>query len=45
MRGVRAGLSDAEASRLAAEAAELERLAGTPNPPEAIARHLSHGCD
>jgi Zn-dependent M16 (insulinase) family peptidase len=38
MRSVRARLSDEEACRLASEAAELERLAGTPNPPEAIAR-------
>ncbi len=38
MRQVRATLSDDETHRLAAEAQELDRLAGTPNPPEALAR-------
>lgn len=37
MRAVRARLSDDEVRQVAANAAELERLAGTPNPPEAIA--------
>jgi len=37
MRQVRATLSDDDARRLAAEAVELDRLAGTPNPPESLA--------
>lgn len=39
MRQVRAALSDDETRRLAAVATELDHLAGTPNPPEALA-HL-----
>ncbi len=38
MRTVRAKLSDAEVRRLADDAAALEKLAGTPNTPEAVAR-------
>ena len=38
MRETRAQFPDEDARRIAAEAADLERQAGTPNPPEAIAR-------
>lgn len=37
MATVRAGLSDAQAAELAEKAAELQRKAGTPNAPEALA--------
>ncbi len=37
MRGVRAGLSDEQARQVAERSAEVERQAGTPNPPENVA--------
>ncbi|MEI6972509.1 MAG: insulinase family protein, partial [bacterium] len=37
MKRVRAGLTTEQAMRVATEAEELDRLSGTPNPPEAIA--------
>ncbi len=37
MKGVRAELSDDDARGLAAQAEELQKNAGTPNPPEALA--------
>ncbi len=37
MRQVRATLDDAQLAELAAASAEVERRAGTPNPPEAVA--------
>ena len=37
LRKIREGLSDSEVEALARQAKELERLAGTPNPPEAVA--------
>ena len=39
MKATRAQLTDAAGSnRIAADAAELERLNGQPNPPEALAK-------
>ena len=38
MRETRAQLTDEEVQRIAADAAELERLNGVPNPPEALAK-------
>ena len=38
MRETRARLTDEEVQRIAADAAELERLNGVPNPPEALAK-------
>ena len=38
MQAVRRNYTEQDLRRLAAEAEELERAAGTPNPPEAIAR-------
>ena len=38
MKKVRAGLSDDDLDRLAAEADELDRLSAMPNPPEALAK-------
>ncbi len=38
MERVRASLSEEEVRRIAARAAEVERQAGTPNPPEALAQ-------
>ena len=37
MTAARGGLTDEDAQRLAAEAEELQKKAGTPNPPEALA--------
>ncbi len=37
-RGIRAQLTDGQVAQLAAEAAELERLNGQPNSPEALAK-------
>ena len=38
MKETRAQLTDEEVQRIAADAAELERLNGVPNPPEALAK-------
>ena len=38
MKETRAQLTDEEVARIAADAAELERLNGVPNPPEALAK-------
>ncbi len=38
MKETRAQLTDEEVRKIAADAAELERLNGVPNPPEALAR-------
>ena len=38
MKVTRAQLTDEEVQRIAADAAELERLNGVPNPPEALAK-------
>ena len=38
MKETRAQLTDEEVERIAADAAELERLNGVPNPPEALAK-------
>ena len=38
MKETRAALTDEEVQRIAADAAELERLNGVPNPPEALAK-------
>ena len=38
MKATRAGLTDEEVQKIAADAAELERLNGVPNPPGALAK-------